>query len=41
MNNQINSDDVNNFKNKLINNTKSLNIIIPLFEGPKPLENWT
>ena len=41
MNNQIKSNNEQNFENKLINNTKSLNIIIPLFEGPKPIENWT
>ena len=27
--------------NKLTSDTKSIEIIIPLFEGPKPIENWT
>ena len=30
-----------NIENKLINGTKNIDIIIPLFEGPKPIENWT
>ena len=30
-----------NIGNKLINGSKNIDIIIPLFEGPKPIENWT
>ena len=41
MNNQIKSDDDKNFENNLSNDTKIINIIIPLFEGPKSIENWT
>jgi len=33
-------DDDQNNKDKLNSGTKNIDIIIPLFEGPKPIENW-